>query len=105
MSPVPLDPRTWTSPVGSKRRGELTFLSPRETLQAGEEVYLCYGAHTNRTLLVEYGFVGELCEDAASSDEYNGEVDVQDIVETLFAKKGPLGLWMKSILEESGYWG
>jgi hypothetical protein len=80
-------------------------MSHRDVVQGGEEIYLCYGAHANRTLFVEYGFINELPEAAAMSDEYNGEVDVQDIIEQLYEDKGALGMWMKSILEDNGYWG
>lgn len=105
MSPIPIEFRSWNAPSLGKSKGQLAFLSPRDALQAGEEVFLCYGAHANRTLFVEYGFANELPESAAESDEYNGEVDVQDIVERLFEDKGTLGLWMKSTLEDNGYWG
>jgi len=105
MSPVPTDPRPWNTPSSSKQMGDCTFLSPRDVVQGGEEIYLCYGAHANRTLFVEYGFINELPEAAAMSEEYNGEVDVQDIIEQLYEDKGALGTWMKSILEDNGYWG
>jgi hypothetical protein len=104
MSPVPPVPRSWTTP-STKKTGDLTFLAPRDVIQKGEEIYLCYGAHANRTLFVEYGFVNELPETTAASDEFNCEVDVQDIVEWLFEDKGALGTWMKTILEDNGYWG
>jgi hypothetical protein len=104
MSPVPPGSRTWATPSG-KTQGDLAFLSPRDILQQCEEIYLCYGAHANRTLFVEYGFTNELPELAAISDEFYGEVDIQEVVEWLFENKGALGTWMKSILEDNGYWG
>jgi hypothetical protein len=104
MSPFPPDPRSWATP-SSKQKGDLAFLAPRDGIHAGEEVFLCYGAHANRTLFVEYGFINELPEAAAMSDVFCGEVDVQDIVERLFEGKGVLGIRMKSILEENCYWG
>ena len=88
-----------------KKAGDFTFLAPRDVLQEGEEIYLCYGAHANRTLFVEYGFINELRETASVLDEFNGEVDVQDILERLFEDRGTLGMWMKSVLEDNGYWG
>jgi hypothetical protein len=88
-----------------KKAGDLTFLAPRDFLQEGEEIYLCYGPHVNRTLFVEYGFINELLEPTTALDELNGEVDVQDILERLFEDRGALGTWMKSVLEDNGYWG
>jgi len=88
-----------------KKAGDFTFLAPRDVLQEGEEIYLCYGAHANRTLFVEYGFINELRETTPVLDEFNGEVDVQDILERLFEDRGTLGMWMKSVLEDNGYWG
>jgi hypothetical protein len=104
MSPVPSDPRPCITP-SSKQHGDLAFQAPRDGLQEGEEIFLCYGAHANRTLFVEYGFVNELPEPTATSDDFNGDVDIQDIVEQLFEDKGALGSWMKAILEDNGYWG
>jgi hypothetical protein len=105
MSPVPSDPNPWNLPFRKNKLADSTFLSPRNVLQEGDEIYLCYGAHANRTLFVEYGFINEMPEAAVMSEGYNGEVDVQDIVERLFEDKGTLGMWMKSILEVNGYWG
>lgn len=103
MSPVPLDARAWNS--HQKYSRDLAFLSPRGCLQENEEVYLCYGAHANRTLFVEYGFVNALPKNPSSSDDFNGEIDVQDIVEHLFEEKGEEGSWMREVLEDRGYWG
>jgi len=104
MLPVPPDPRSSTAPLNKSKR-DLAFLAPKEGLQEGEEIYLCYGAHTNRTLFVEYGFTNQLPEKLATSDKFNGEVDLQDIVEWLFEDKGAQGVWMRSVLEDNGYWG
>lgn len=105
MSLIPAEPKPWSTPSLGKSIGDLAFLSPRCVIQEGEEVTLCYGAHSNLKLFVEYGFVNETSEAAVSSDEHDGEVDVQDIVEQLFQARGTLGLWMKNKLEENGYWG
>ncbi|KAJ7285853.1 hypothetical protein C8J57DRAFT_1286003 [Mycena rebaudengoi] len=74
----------------------LTLLSPGAGASRGQEMYLTYGAHSNKTLFVEYGFV---------TTGTCGEVDVQDLVERLFKDKGQEGNIKKEILEESGYWG
>ncbi|KZP12004.1 SET domain-containing protein [Athelia psychrophila] len=106
MSPVPIDFRSLsTLPRGSPKKGQLVFVSPREAIEEGEEIFLCYGAHANRTLFVEYGFVNDIPIGAEHSDEYNGEVDVQDIVERLFTEAGPQGMWLKGVLEDNAYWG
>ncbi|KAF8582667.1 SET domain-containing protein [Ramaria rubella] len=76
-----------------------TFFSPlNHTLLEGDEVYLRYGSHSNTTLFTEYGFV--------EKDSSNGkQADIQDILESLFQRKGELGGWMKSVLEATKYWG
>ena len=102
MSLMPSDAKSWTTTLIGKRSGDFTFLSPRDVIQVGEEVYLNYGAHANRTLFVEYGFVNTVSEITVLEEEQNGEIDVQDIIEQLF--KAP-NQWMKDILIEKGYWG
>lgn len=59
---------------------------------------LRYGPHSNITLFTEYGFVEKYSP--------NGDqVDVSDILESLFHGKGFLGEWMKTTLEATNYWG
>lgn len=103
MSPVRSEAHH--APVPGKHNRSLSFISSRDVLEQGEEIFLCYGAHSNRTLFVEYGFVNELPDETASAEEFNGEVDVADIVEALFKEKGTVGMQMKTILEDKGYWG
>lgn len=106
MYPVPIDFRALsTLPKSSKKKGQLAFISHREVIKEGEEVFLCYGAHANRTFFVEYGFVNDLPESMGNSDEYNGEVDLQDIVEKLFIEKCSHSAWLRGVLEDNGYWG
>ncbi|KAJ7452444.1 hypothetical protein B0H11DRAFT_2073446, partial [Mycena galericulata] len=71
-----------------------TLLSPSTATDPGQELYLTYGAHANRTLFVEYGFVIP-----CASDDARAEVDVQDIVEQLFEDT------KRDMLQEAGYWG
>ncbi|KAL5511592.1 hypothetical protein ACEPAH_4809 [Sanghuangporus vaninii] len=56
------------------------FLPPDQTMNEGDELFLKYGEHSNRTLFAEYGFV----DDGASQ-----EVDVSDLVDELVVRKRP----------------
>jgi len=85
---------------------DFTLLSPVDVaVEANRELYLTYGAHTNRRLFVEYGFTNALTANPRAQDTSLWEVDVQDVVESLFLKRGTVGAWMKEILTEEGYWG
>ena len=84
------------------------LLSPGDrATDGGCELFLKYGAHANRTLFVEYGFVNAL--DTLDRNDSEGgelwEVDAQDVVEKLFADRGSVGEQMKATLEDEGYWG
>lgn len=90
---------TWKRPSKDARtsRGgntfkahDYAFLPPERTLEEGEEVYLKYGDHSNRTMFCEYGFVDE------SADQ---EVDVSDLVDDLITKKSASGLIKELLLE------
>jgi ribosomal lysine N-methyltransferase 2 len=88
-----------SSPAHASRTPIPTFYSPSTSqLNKGDEVYLRYGPHSNITLFAEYGFVEE-------NPSNGGQLDVSDILELLFHKKGPLGAWMKTSLEATNYWG
>ena len=90
----------------SKAGRNFTLSSPSGIhIKTGDELYLRYGAHSNATLFVEYGFVTNVSPDLIESGEYPGEVDVQTSVEALFKVRGELGTIMKEILEVEGYWG
>ncbi|KAL5529173.1 hypothetical protein ACEPAG_5147 [Sanghuangporus baumii] len=65
---------------GPLKAYDYCFLPPDQTMNEGEELFLKYGEHSNRTLFAEYGFV----DDSASQ-----EVDVSDLVDELVNKKGP----------------
>ncbi|KAF5365607.1 hypothetical protein D9758_003298 [Tetrapyrgos nigripes] len=80
-----------------------SVLSPRNmSVSADEEIFLTYGAHCNRNLFVEYGFV--LHPLSESWDNCVVEVEVDDIVEELFRQKGSVGTWMMEILRTENYW-
>ncbi|KAG1875332.1 hypothetical protein C8R48DRAFT_592360 [Suillus tomentosus] len=100
MTPALSEADIWDSaPV--KQIG-FRFLSPADaSVQEGEEIFLAYGAHPNRTLFVEYGFVNESLGNVEIAD---GEVDVQDVVESLILDHKS-GVFVKSVLEDEGYWG
>ena len=110
---IPVLPSTLfpATPGSSKRgnsglAGDYMFIASSDTpVRKNEELYLRYGAHANRTLFVEYGFVSSWNEGDCREGNFNGEVDVQDIMEDLFASRGIVGQVLKDILEEEGYWG
>lgn len=103
MLPEQSNAHAWDTAPRHKLGDSFTLLSPQgTTVQTGQELFLQYGAHANRTLFVEYGFVDRKSPDSACE---HWEVDVQDIVEDLFSERGKTGSWMKTILEEEGYWG
>ena len=73
--------------------------SPDCVIETGDELFLTYGRHANRTLFVDYGFIN-----APSHPQDDGEVDVQDVLESLIGAKG-CGIYLRDILIEEGYWG
>lgn len=91
----------------SQSTGEdFILLSPKDkTLYPGEEVFLKYGAHSNRTLFTEYGFVNYLSTDTLENGSIDCEADVQWRTLRLFAKRGSIGKWMEDLLRKEGYWG
>ncbi|TFY82088.1 hypothetical protein EWM64_g1923 [Hericium alpestre] len=103
MDPVNLESEggRWRDPRGS--RGELVCVSTMEGAK-DEELFITYGAHANRTLFVEYGFINDVGEDDISSGVYPGEVDVHDVMEELI-ESCAVASWIKSTLEDEGYWG
>jgi len=90
----------------TKRGDDFSFLASEEVaIEPGEEIYLTYGSHSNRTLFIEYGFVNNVTQESIQSGEYPGEVDVQQVIEELFLSQGTVGAWMKEVLQDEGYWG
>jgi len=103
--PQSSDAEIWNTAPRAKLGDDFTLLTSRNTVvQKGEELYLNYGAHSNRTLFVEYGFVNEISEEGLFGGKFSGEVDVQDIIEEMFRRRGTVGEWMKGVLKEEGYW-
>ncbi|GLB34973.1 putative SET domain-containing protein [Lyophyllum shimeji] len=85
---------------------EFTVLSPSDTTtKPGDEVYLTYGAHSNKTLFVEYGFVNEISNEILLRGDVHGESDVDDSIGCLFKARGKLGTWLQEVLTREGYWG
>lgn len=77
-------------------RADVSFVATNERASPGEELFFCYGPHANRTLFVEYGF---------AIPEAFGEVDVEDLLQEEFRRRGVLGKLMQDVLESEGYWG
>ncbi|KAG2349924.1 SET domain-containing protein [Suillus weaverae] len=102
MTPAPSEADIWDSaPVNLIGKG-FRFLSPADvSVQEGKEIFLAYGAHPNRTLFVEYGFVNKSLGEVGITD---GEVDVQNVVESLILDHKS-GVFVQSVLEDEGYWG
>ena len=46
-----------------------------------------------------------MSDEDMKSGEYPAEVDMQPIVFDLFMGLGGVGVWMKTILKDEGYWG
>ena len=86
--------------------GDYMFISSSRAIQKDDELFLQYGAHSNRKLFIEYGFVNTFAEGDCLRGDFVGEVDLQDILEAMFSTRGgDVGKWMKEVLEEEGYWG
>ncbi|PPQ81158.1 hypothetical protein CVT24_007942 [Panaeolus cyanescens] len=97
--PQPTRGEIWNTGPSTKRKyGEdFTLLAPStQATKPQDELYLKYGSHSNSTLFTEYGFV------LARTDS---EIEVVDLVEDLFEKRGAVGTWMKEVLTGEGYWG
>lgn len=84
---------------------DFVLLSPKEkTLHPGEEVFLKYGAHSSRTLFVEYGFINKVDSNTLKGSSVDCEADLLWHVSTLFEKRGIVGKWMEELLRTTRYW-
>jgi len=87
----------------TKLGGDYSFLSSSKTpITEGDELFLQYGAHANRTLFVEYGFVNRFDQGSIITGEFGGEAEVDDLVKERIKMKGPLGNWIQQELEAEG---
>ncbi|KAG7452533.1 SET domain-containing protein [Guyanagaster necrorhizus] len=102
MSPCPSNADRWNVSPRQRFGEDMVFISPADKrLGIDEEIFLKYGAHSNQTLFVEYGFVLPISSDALSCGEVDGEVDVFDFVEPLFTNKAN---HLQELLERENYW-
>ena len=91
--------------VSKKPPKHYVFLGPsQDPITRGQELYLQYGAHSNSFLFAEYGFANNITSRDSISGDYPGEVDVEELVEALFADHS-LSSRLKSVLDSEGYWG
>ncbi|KAI0670446.1 SET domain-containing protein [Trametes maxima] len=101
-----IDSEAWGAPVPLAKAEPYAFFGTSEqSIAEGEELLLKYGSHSNSFLFTEYGFVNICSEGAVLNGDQSGEVDVQEIVEELLEKAGPVKVLIKRTLEDSRYWG
>ncbi|KAI0721711.1 SET domain-containing protein [Cerioporus squamosus] len=100
-----VDSDVWGGVAKKPPKYFLFFGPSQEAIRQGEQLYLQYGTHSNAFLFSEYGFVNDIPDGAIASGAYGGEVDVQELVEELFADKTSLGPRLKKALMNEGYWG
>lgn len=99
VQPRPSDAETWDAAPHRRLGDNLTLIvSPGIYVEAGQELFLQYGAHSNVTLYAEYGFALPITKDLPL------EVDLHDIIEGILSKS-PVGTETKVILEQERYWG
>ncbi|KAG8935938.1 hypothetical protein FRC02_005413 [Tulasnella sp. 418] len=82
--------------------GSLQLIAPPNGLKKGDEVLLQYGAHSNTTLFTEYGFVIPRSLDGDGEDG-GGEILIDTAMSLLFQERQQFP-WIKSVLENRGYW-
>jgi hypothetical protein len=93
-----------------RRPRNMTLTTPATVFDAGEELYLKYGSHPNRTLFVEYGFIIGGKELPATDEleldapllEADIQTEIEDLLHLLPSSQFEL---IKTTLEKEGYWG
>ncbi|KAI6167036.1 hypothetical protein EDD17DRAFT_1469443 [Pisolithus thermaeus] len=103
MHPGPTNADIWNSaPVPSIGEGLRFFACDDARIRQDDDIMLTYGRHANKTLFVEYGFVGDPHE---VGTPVCGEVDVQDILEESIYLDQGRSCAIKDRLAAEGYWG
>ncbi|PBK78128.1 SET domain-containing protein [Armillaria solidipes] len=103
MSPRPSNADKLDVPPHQRFGEDMVFISPADKhLDVNEEIFLKYGAHSNQTLFVEYGFVLPISSESLVCGEVDGEVDVFDFVDSLLTNKGN---HLQELLDRENYWG
>ncbi|KZT26214.1 hypothetical protein NEOLEDRAFT_1132222 [Neolentinus lepideus HHB14362 ss-1] len=103
LLPLPSNAEIWGT--GSKREPYGLRTPADAHFEKGQQLFIQYGVHANKTLFAEYGFVNVLPEGHVREGKVSGEVDVQDIMERMLLERGAAGKWIKGALEDEGYWG
>lgn len=104
--PEPSRAEIWDQSPSNGFGDDFVLLSPKDkTLYPGEEVFLKYGAHSNRTLFTEYGFINNLDTDGLANSRLDCEADIAWRMLRFFAKRGNIGAWMEELLRSTNYWG
>ncbi|KAJ8472691.1 hypothetical protein ONZ45_g16565 [Pleurotus djamor] len=105
MTPLHLSGDIWNAPSATCKDFTLRT-SGKSATGSGDELYLTYGAHSNTTLFLEYGFINPFTHKAILEGSFAGEVDVGEAMQTLFNSGGSKrGAWLREVLEREGYWG
>ncbi|KAK0210734.1 hypothetical protein DFS33DRAFT_1495053 [Desarmillaria ectypa] len=103
ISPRPSNADKLNVPPRQRFGEDMVFISPADKhLDTDEEIFLKYGAHSNQTLFVEYGFVLPISSEALSCGEVDGEVDIFEFVEPLFTNNAS---YLQELLDRENYWG
>ncbi|PCH38210.1 hypothetical protein WOLCODRAFT_136101 [Wolfiporia cocos MD-104 SS10] len=104
-----INARSSVPKAGARQRSDdYRFVSCADSsIAKGQQLFLRYGGHANRTLFVEYGFVNHFEANAIIHGGFRGELDLQDSVEELLGKSlhdlhYP---FIRRALEDEGYWG
>ncbi|GBE82304.1 hypothetical protein BKA93DRAFT_760434 [Sparassis latifolia] len=89
--------------ASNKLTRNLTFVCSSDIVE-GQQLFLRYGGHPNRTLFVNYGFLDNFPPNAGAIGEFSADIDLQDVMEKLFSESR-FQSWIRQELEDEGYWG